>query len=230
MIQDLHLHTNYSDGKNSLEDMIKKAISLNIKEISFTDHVWKTSTWTNDYLNEIKTYQEMYSDKIKIYPGFEAKLINHNGDLDIDDSLYSKDVRVVAAIHRIPIGNGKYIRSSEINHNLELSREMWLKSFSSLINNNRINCIAHPFSLIGYMKINKNDTIWWNKVSNIIESMPFNIEYNVKYENNLVPKWIWEKHKDKVVFGSDSHSTDDLILRNKKLVEAINLFALMKGE
>lgn len=219
MIQDLHLHSNYSDGANSLREMIEEAINLGIQELGFTDHVWKTSDWTDQYIEELETLQKEYISKIKIYAGLEAKLINLDGELDIQTNLYDKNIRIVAAIHRIPKGNGEYIRRSEIGKNLELSKEFWLKSFKSLVLNNQIDCIAHPFSLFEIMEIAKDDIFWWQEVCDIIDSMPFNLEYNVKYNNKVVPEWIWKKYSDRIVFGTDSHSIIELRSRYKELVE-----------
>jgi HisJ family histidinol phosphate phosphatase len=230
MIQDLHLHTKFSDGVNSIEEMVLKAISLNINAIGFSDHVWKISAWTNDYLFEISQMQKKYSSKIKIFPGFETKLINHNGELDINESLYGQGVRIVAAIHRIPLGNGEYIRGSQIGDNIELSKKIWLISFKSLINNKRINAIAHPFSLFSQMNIKKYDDKWWETISHIIDLMPFKIEYNVKYDNDMVPEWIWKKHIHKLVLGSDSHSTDEIEYRLPKLIRITQALKLPYNE
>ncbi len=40
MYTDYHIHSTFSpDGKSSMEEMILRAIDLNLKEICFTDHV-----------------------------------------------------------------------------------------------------------------------------------------------------------------------------------------------
>ncbi len=229
MIQDLHLHSNYSDGENSLREMIETGINLGIEELGFTDHVWKSSDWTDQYIEELEALKEEYTSKIKIFTGVEAKLIDLNGELDIDCNLYDKDIRIVAAIHRIPKGNREYIRQSEIENSLELSKRYWFKGFKSLVLNDKIDCIAHPFSLFEAMGISNKDDLWWQEISTIIDSMPFKIEYNVKYNNELVPYWIWEKYAEKIVLGSDSHSVVDLRNRYKELLEIgikINSFKL----
>ena len=37
---DLHLHTTFSDGKNSPEEMVEEAIRLGLSEIGFSDHAY----------------------------------------------------------------------------------------------------------------------------------------------------------------------------------------------
>ena len=228
MIQDMHLHSNYSDGQNTLEEVIICAISLGINKICFTDHVWKTSEWVEDYLEEIEYLRIKYQDNIDIVAGVEAKLLNLDGEIDIDNSLYNKKVRVVAAIHRIPLGEGKFLKSSEINQDLSYSRKSWLKAFKSFKNNPKIDCIAHPFYLLDQMKINKNDEDWWKEISDALEQIPTYIEYNVKYNNSIVPEWLWDKFSNRVFPASDSHSTfelqdrfDELFVANQRFNQAV---------
>lgn len=35
---DLHIHTKYSDGTDTMEELLQKAEELNLKYISITDH------------------------------------------------------------------------------------------------------------------------------------------------------------------------------------------------
>ena len=52
--EDFHLHSNFSDGENSLEEMTKKAIDLRYRKIAFTDHVRSETDWLGIYIKEIK--------------------------------------------------------------------------------------------------------------------------------------------------------------------------------
>lgn len=217
MIQDMHLHSNYSDGQDSLEEMIRCAISLGINKICFTDHVWKTSEWIDQYIDEINSLKIMYASNIEVICGVETKLLNFTGELDIPDEIYGRDIRIVAAMHRIPLGDNKFIRRSEISNDLDISKKTWMKAFKSYKYNKNINCIAHPFSLLEVMQISKYDYDWWHEISNALEQTNAKIEYNVKYDNSIVPDWFWEKHYEKIITASDSHSTEDLIQRYKIL-------------
>ena len=61
MMIDLHMHTTYSDGKNSIEDMVKVAIELGLEKIAITDHIWRSSEWFDKYHNEIVSLRQKYS-------------------------------------------------------------------------------------------------------------------------------------------------------------------------
>lgn len=60
---DLHVHTKYSDGNLSLEEVLNLAISQKLTEIAITDH---------DTIINIKNYKELEKQySIKIIPGIE---------------------------------------------------------------------------------------------------------------------------------------------------------------
>ncbi|MDV4149743.1 PHP domain-containing protein [Clostridium sp. AL.422] len=58
---DLHIHSNYSDGTLSPEEIIKNAINLGVKSISITDH---------DSISSQYITQNRYTD-IEVIPGIE---------------------------------------------------------------------------------------------------------------------------------------------------------------
>jgi histidinol phosphatase-like PHP family hydrolase len=78
---DLHIHSNYSDGSNSIKEIIQAAINQGIEELSITDHMNvfghflfsrnKNNNSLSDYLKDIAYFQKKYENIIKIYPGAE---------------------------------------------------------------------------------------------------------------------------------------------------------------
>lgn len=77
MLQNLHTHTTFCDGKNSAREMIESAISMGFDSLGFSGHaptVQKTDWEMKDvdgYKNEILKLKEEYADKIKIFLGIE---------------------------------------------------------------------------------------------------------------------------------------------------------------
>jgi Histidinol phosphatase and related hydrolases of the PHP family len=222
----MHLHSNFSDGKDSIEDMVDCAIKLEIKRICFTDHVWKSTNWIETYLDKLQKCQRQYENSIELISGVEAKFLDFSGEIDISESLYSKGIRIVAAMHRIPCGNGKFIRASEIKNNVADSKVKWLETLKGIQYNKHIDCLAHPFSLLNFMGISQQDDSWWESISDIIGSLPIQIEYNVKYDNQIVPNWFWKIHKSKVVPATDSHSIKELCKRSSQVRNVCEKFFL----
>ncbi len=79
-LADLHMHSTYSDGCGSLEDMVKSAIEKGVNTIALTDHNPLPFPDTcamayeklADYREEIYELQEHYAEKIQILLGIEA--------------------------------------------------------------------------------------------------------------------------------------------------------------
>ncbi|MBS3154879.1 DNA polymerase/3'-5' exonuclease PolX [Candidatus Woesearchaeota archaeon] len=100
---DLHVHTNYSDGMNTIKEMVSAAQKLKYEYIAITDHskTRKIAGGLSDdellkQINEIKKLQSQF--KIKILTGMEID-IKANGDLDLSDNLLKKIDIPIASIH-----------------------------------------------------------------------------------------------------------------------------------
>ena len=71
---DMHMHTNYSDGELSPDELIKLAIERNIGTMAITDH---------DTLNGIKSVDKSKYPEIKIIDGIELSAKVDKGQLHI---------------------------------------------------------------------------------------------------------------------------------------------------
>ena len=110
---DYHLHTNYSsDSAADMEDVIKRAVSLGLEEIIFTDHwdyVYPDKYFPyqinyNDYIINLDRLKYLYKDKIRIILGVEIGIGPHLGPaVSKFVSKYNFDF-VIGSIHDI---NGK---------------------------------------------------------------------------------------------------------------------------
>ena len=99
----VHCHTKYSDGKNSVAEMVHAAESMGMKYITITDHS-PTAFYANgvkiDRLQrqweEIDLVQEQ--TKVKILKGTESD-ITQDGSLDYPDWILEQFDVIVASIH-----------------------------------------------------------------------------------------------------------------------------------
>lgn len=99
-----HIHTNYSDGVNSIEEIVKKSIELGLNFIGISDHskgAYYAGGLTEEKLvlqkKEIKEVQNKY-DNIKIFHGIESE-IKSDGTLDYDDKTLDMLDFVIASVH-----------------------------------------------------------------------------------------------------------------------------------
>ncbi len=100
----LHIHSNYSDGANSIEDMVKAAIERGFKYLGISDHS-KTAFYANglkeeaimEQHGEIETLKKAYP-QITIFKGIESDILP-DGSLDYDDNILQTFDYVIASVH-----------------------------------------------------------------------------------------------------------------------------------
>lgn len=105
ILEDLHTHTTYCDGKDSPEDMVKTAIEKGLRVIGFSGHIYlshgtdycMSKQNTAEYIKEINRLKEKYKNQIQILCGIEA-------DLYSDEPLDAYDY-VIGSVHDIKVGN-----------------------------------------------------------------------------------------------------------------------------
>lgn len=102
---DLHLHTTWSDGLGSVEQMVEKAVELGYSYVAITDHATKIKVIDGlnpdkikAQLDEIDRVSAKYP-QIKILSGAEVDILK-DGSLAVPDSLLSKMDIVIASIHQ----------------------------------------------------------------------------------------------------------------------------------
>ncbi|NYB97985.1 PHP domain-containing protein [Clostridium beijerinckii] len=107
MLADYHMHTSFSDDSTyPMEDEIKKAISLGIDEICFTEHVdygVKVDINCNyiAYINEFNRCREKYIDKITMKLGIEFGMQEHTiHEFQKDFNEYDFDF-VILSCHQV---------------------------------------------------------------------------------------------------------------------------------
>lgn len=87
IIGDYHVHSQYSsDCDTPMEEQIKKAISIGLKKLCFTDHMdydfpkqyeWDFVFDMDAYCKEIETLKEKYKNQIEVSTGVELGLQPH---------------------------------------------------------------------------------------------------------------------------------------------------------
>jgi DNA polymerase (family 10) len=96
---DLHMHTDFSDGTNSIYDMVEEAVFQGYDYIAVTDHSQSAKVSNglsaNRLLKEMKIIDKINTDnEISVLKGSELE-IKKDGSLDYDETLLnSLDVRI----------------------------------------------------------------------------------------------------------------------------------------
>jgi DNA polymerase (family X) len=116
---DLHMHTHWSDGRDSIEDMIAQCIALGYQYLAITDHSPHSAASRNlsvddvqRQADEIATLRERYP-QIAILHGAEVDILP-DGRLDLPDGTLRRLDIVVASLHdRAGHSSGKLLRRYE---------------------------------------------------------------------------------------------------------------------
>ena len=99
----LHFHTTYSDGKNTLTEMINAAEELDFSYAAVNDHS-KSAHYANGLdeqriLQQIKEVRKINLQKeIFLFSGIEADILV-NGEMDYDNNFLSNFDFVIASVH-----------------------------------------------------------------------------------------------------------------------------------
>ena len=101
---DLHVHTNYSDGKGTIESMAEAAISLGYEYLVFCDHSQSLKVANGlppeklkRKLEAVREADEKYGE-IRLFCGSEVDILK-DGSLDYEDDLLAELDFVVASVH-----------------------------------------------------------------------------------------------------------------------------------
>jgi len=194
---DLQIQTNWSDGQNSIEEMIEMAIKLGLEYICITDHTKSLQVAGGldekrflKQFEEIERLNKKYKGKITILKGAEVN-INKDGSLDLSDEILAKMDFVGAAIHS----------------HFDLPRSVQTERIKKAMLNPYVDCIFHPTGRI----INKRpayeieiDEIidFAKKTETILEidAYPDRLDLKDDHIRKCVEKGV------KMVINSDAHS------------------------
>jgi len=128
---DLQIHTDWSDGTASLEQMVKAAGKLNYKYIVITDHAGYLSKIQNG-LDKNRLFKQMseidkLKTKLKILKGVEVN-ITKDGKIDLKDDILAKLDWVVAGVHS----------------HMKMGKKAMTQRIIKAMHNPYVDMIAHP--------------------------------------------------------------------------------------
>jgi len=202
---DLHMHTNATDGRDTILEMAEAAMARGLGYIAITDHS-KNLAMTNGlddaralaHISRIREVDaelaELYPGKIRVLPGIEVDILA-DGSLDLDDSTLAQMDIVVASIH------------SHFDQPIEQTTDRVLRA----LENPHVRILGHPTG----RKVLKRDAYALN-IDTILRRAA---ELGVAVEHNAAPARadlndlhlrLAKQHGCKIVVDTDAHSTEEL--------------------
>ena len=202
---DSHIHTNWTDGKNSISEIYEKAQNLTLERIVFTEHSSKTSeSWFNKFADNVN---KLTTSNTKVHLGSEVRIFNLDGEIEILDSVSSICELILASVHRFPDPNGSVIEFSDMSVSNVLNLEFSL--MKSAIKNSQANIIAHPFGM-SLERFNLQPTLdMWIELIELSKKHGVALEINSKYHKNFdFILGLFIKENALISIGSDVHEVE----------------------
>ena len=231
---DLHMHTTWSDGKNTPDEMVREAIRLGLETVGISDHssgdpVGMTLEASAAYKAEIAQLKAKYAGKIRVLCGLERDFLTDDfGDYDY----------TIGSVHWLRMPDG---HSVSIDWTAEKQREGIEKYFggdpyalaeayydteAKVAEVTKCDIIGH-FDLI--TKFNELDLLYdihhpryvkaWKKAADALlkAGKPFEINTGAMsrgyrtspYPDREICMYLLE-HGGKLIFSSDSHAKETI--------------------
>lgn len=196
---DLQMHTTYSDGKNTVEEMVQACRDRSYKYMAITDHspaLAMAGVQPEDFLKqykEIDALQKKYDD-IRILKSAEVD-INDDGSLALDDDILAAMDIVVISVH------------SKFN----MSREDMTRRIVTAMRHSKVNILAHPTGRL----INRREPypVDVEELVNVAKESNVLLELNAQPDRLDLRDFHLQMAREagvKIVISTDAHRTAEL--------------------
>lgn len=203
---DKHMHSNWTDGKGSILQMAKKADEVGLSCIAITEHIRADSSYFSKYIDEIKRVNKKC--RVKILTGFEARVCNFNGDIDISKDALNKAQIRIASVHRFSMGGRLYYPEQFYK---KMCQEIEMELAVSAVKKGRFNVLGHPggMSLGAYGEF---PVCFFEEIIVQCKKHEIAFELNSRYHSSVLKhlKPLLKKHDPFVSIGSDAHVVQEV--------------------
>jgi DNA polymerase (family 10) len=190
---DLHIHSDYSDGKASIQEIVNRANTINLKTIAITDHFWPSlgsrqggANIIENRRREIETAREQVSSLV-ILGGAEVDIQSDSSLAPLEGGLEQFD---------IVIGSFHWVTDST----------QWISTLSKVLKKKQFHILGH---WDGYLSSYKEED--GEKAAKALAEADIAIELNERYRLEHIDFLEHAKEYDCIfTLGSDSHSVETI--------------------
>jgi DNA polymerase (family 10) len=198
---DLHMHTEATDGRDTIRQMAEAALERGLAYIAITDHS-KNLAMTNGlddaralvHIRRIREVDAEMEGRIRILPGIEVDILA-DGSLDLDDSTLAQMDVVVASVH------------SHFAQSIEEMTDRVLRA----LENPHVRILGHPTG----RKVLSREAYAIN-IDTILKraaELAVAVEHNAspaRADLNDLNLRLARQHGCKIVVNTDAHATNEL--------------------
>ena len=190
---DLHIHTNYSDGEDSIKEMVEKARFLKYKYIGITDHFGSLKIANSMDIKRFNNQKkEINKLNFNIFHGIEAN-IKANGSID---ALNNLDVDYMIGSIHAGFSNDKEKQTKRILLAMDNEKVKILGHLTGRLLNKRRGCDLNFDKIF--------DKAYLNHIAVEVNSFPDRVDL----DDSLIKKAI--EHKVRLAINTDAHSQDNM--------------------
>jgi putative hydrolase len=158
--QDMHVHSTFSDGADSIADNIAEAERLGLRELTCVDHVRESTDWVPKYVAAVRELRP--TTELTLRCAIEAKLLDTDGALDLPDGIDGVDA-IYAADHQVPLADGPH-HPREVRESLESGERTAADVLDAIVTSTERALdrpeqvvIAHLFSVLPKLGLHERD-------------------------------------------------------------------------
>ena len=209
---DHHLHTNWTDGKNTVNQMYNFYNTKKFESILFSEHSRKKSgSWFKKFCMEIRNLK---IGECIPFIGTEVKILSLKGDLDISKRVESECDLIMASVHRFPGENfegKKNIYNSSVKLKKKDIIDLEFELSINALKNSNFDILGHPFGM-SIKRFNfKPKKIFFIELIKTAKKNNKIFEINYNYHKGIKDFLIDSCLEKKCLFsiGSNSHSINN---------------------
>lgn len=195
----IHIHSNYSDGSMTIQEILEFAENSNYEYVLLCDHS-KSAFYANG-LDEERLFQQWKeidevnskSKKVRILKGIECDILS-DGSLDFEDKILSQFDCVVASVHS----------------KFKMTKEEMTNRITKALKNRYVKILGHP---TGRLLLSRDEyPIDLEEIINVASQEGKSIEINCNPHRLDLD---WEFHQKakskgvKITISPDAHSSED---------------------
>jgi DNA polymerase (family X) len=198
---DLHMHTDATDGRDTIRQMAEAAHARGLRYIAITDHS-KNLAMTNGmddaralaHINNIRKVDAEMKGSIRVLPGIEVDILA-DGTLDLEDATLAQMDIVVASVH------------SHFNQSIE---EMTTRVLRAL-ENPFVRILGHPTGrkVLGREGYAINIDLILKRAADLGVAVEHNAS-PARADLNDLHLRLAKQYRCKIVVNTDAHSTEEL--------------------
>lgn len=202
---DSHLHTSWTDGEATVDEVYRAAVRSGLTTILYSEHSRKTSIdWFHLFAAEVRG---LPLTPCKAYVGTEVKVESREGDIDTIPEISDLCDFVMASVHRLIDADGRTMQFSDTDPSQAVDLEYEL-SWTALANP-QVDILGHMFGMsYRRFKVIPPDDKICSLISRAAE-FGVAIEINSHYHTNPLKIIQWcRDYGALITFGSNAHSLE----------------------